>query len=138
MSTRTDMYSGGTAEAGFTIAFDEDARKILVRGWGFWSPAIASDFGNAVREACKNRPSESAVNMDLTDLKPMREEGQLTFSLLARTLPALLTGPIVLTTSSQLTRLQLLRIIGAAGSKRPIQVVSTAEKGTSSQGSSST
>ena len=46
----------------------------------------------------------------MSDLKPMREEGQKSFGTLLRALPTLAVKRASILTSSQLTRLQLVRL----------------------------
>jgi threonine/homoserine efflux transporter RhtA len=46
----------------------------------------------------------------MRDLKPMREEGQKSFASLVRALPSLAVTRATVVTSSQLTKLQLVRL----------------------------
>jgi hypothetical protein len=104
------MQHFGDEGAGFSIESDDSSKAVSVRAWGFWGADVAKAFGPAVREACRNKPAGTLVRMDMTGLKPMREEGQLSFGSLLTGLPALGIAQLRIQTGSQLTKLQLLRI----------------------------
>jgi hypothetical protein len=59
--------------------------------------------------------------MDMRQLKPLREEGQASFSMLAGALASLGVSRVLVHLSSHLVRLQLLRLIGARGVKDAFQ-----------------
>jgi hypothetical protein len=113
------IASVGDDQAGFFID-DLATGNVYVRAWGFWSAEVAQAFGGTVQAACNGKPAGTELVMDMTELKPMREEGQKSFAALMRALPG--QGiPITIETASHLTKLQLLRIVteqGAAGSVR--------------------
>ena len=85
---------------------------VSVRGWGFWSAEVAASFGVRVCEACTNRPRGTRLTMELTALKPMREEGQRSFASLLAALPGLRVPATVVATGNALTKLQLMRLGG--------------------------
>ena len=120
----------GDAAAGFSVVFDPSAGAVQVRGWGFWSATISSSFAASVAEVCKASPSGSSLAIDMTELKPLREEGQEAFGTLMRHLRELRIGKIIVATTSQLTKLQLLRLVAEHGMKDSVQFTNASgEKG---------
>ncbi len=117
------MERFGDETSGFSVVFDQDTLTVRVEGWGFWSADVASKFGPAVRSACTNRPRGTALKMDLTRLKPMRDEGQDSFGLIVGSLAALGIERAAVATGSPLTRLQLLRIAGERAALDRTQVL---------------
>lgn len=110
--------------AGYSIDFDASAGIVNVRGWGFWSAEVAASFGVRVCEACTNRPRGTRLTMELTALKPMREEGQRSFASLLAALPGLRVSATVVASGNALTKLQLMRLGGdIAASKGLVQFV---------------
>ncbi len=110
--------------AGFSIDYDSTASVVSVRGWGFWSPEVATNFGIRVCEACTNRPKGTRLVLELTALKPMREEGQRSFTSLLAVLSNLRVAATVVATGNHLTKLQLMRLGGAVpASKTTVQFV---------------
>jgi hypothetical protein len=112
----------GDEGAGFSVEFDAAAGAVSVRAWGFWGADVAKAFGPAVRDACLNKPAGTLVRMDMTALKPMREEGQLSFGSIVSQLPQLGIGQLRIQTASQLTKLQLVRIASEHGKMQFVQV----------------
>jgi len=55
--------------------------------------------------------------MDMTALKPLREEGQQSFGALLQLLRTLGVGRVAVATASHLTKLQLLRLVAEHGTK---------------------
>src|SRR5579871_4624658 len=105
------MKSVGDASAGFSAEFDAESGAVRVRGWGFWSALVSTSFPTAVSEVCKTSPKGSLLVMDMNELKPLREEGQQSFGALIRMLPGLGVSKTSVLTASQLTKLQLLRLV---------------------------
>jgi hypothetical protein len=108
----------GNDEAGFSVTFDAEASTVSVRGWGFWGPDVANAFDSTVQKVCLSSPGASLV-IDMSQLKPMREEGQRAFTRLMSALHGLGIVSTIVMTTSQLTKMQLLRLsaeAGAAGS----------------------
>jgi hypothetical protein len=66
--------------------------------------------------------------MDMTQLKPLREEGQQAFAALFGLLRGLRVGTTTIATASHLTRLQLIRLVAEHGVKSSIQFT-TADAG---------
>jgi hypothetical protein len=112
----------GNDTAGFTIDFDAASRAVRVRAWGFWDTDVAASFDTVVGGACRGRGSGLQLVMDMTELKPMREEGQRAFGSLVGRLRALGITSATVTTASQLTRLQLLRLANERGEKDTIRI----------------
>jgi len=111
------MITIGDQSAGFSAGFDPKAGKVHVRGWGFWTRDIADAFDATVSQVCRSSPRGSPVLIDMSDLKPLREEGQQAFGALVRRLRSLGVGRTAIATSSQLTKLQLLRLVTEHGMK---------------------
>jgi hypothetical protein len=120
----------GDAAAGFSVVFDPNAGAVQVRGWGFWSATISSSFAASVAEICNASPRGSALAIDMTELKPLRDEGQEAFGTLMRLLRGLGVGKTTVATTSQLTKLQLLRLVAEHGMKNSVQFTNaSSEKG---------
>lgn len=98
---------------GFSLEFEPSPPCVRVRAWGFWNVELASSFGGAVRDACRGRPPGTTLELDMKDLKPMRDEGQTSVSTLLDALPGLGIATTVIKTSSQLIKLQMMRLAGA-------------------------
>ena len=111
----------GDNQAGFSVEFDQSDGTLRVRGWGFWSASVAAQFGNAVTDACHHCPRGMALIMDMTDLKPMRDEGQVSVGIFMKALPRLGISKTTVMTSSHLTKLQLLRLATEFGVKELMQ-----------------
>jgi len=116
------MQHFGDEGAGFSIEVDVLSGAVGVRAWGFWGADVAKAFGPAVRDACRNKPAGTLVRMDMTALKPMREEGQVSFGSLVSHLPDLGIAQLRIQTGSQLTKLQLLRISAEHDKRHFVQI----------------
>ncbi len=106
------MQQVGNEDAGFSVDVDSATNAIRVRAWGFWGADIAAEFRTVVPDACRNRPRGASLAFDMTALKPMRDEGQQAFGSVLAALPRLGITDATVSTSSQLTKLQLLRLAG--------------------------
>jgi len=101
--------------AGFSFSQDTSNDTFEVRAWGFWNVDVAVAFGSQVLAALRARGRWKRLVLDMSDLKPMREEGQRAFADLLRSLPSVgVLGTSVVTTS-HLTKLQLARIATESG-----------------------
>jgi hypothetical protein len=101
----------GEEQAGFSVAFEAAARLVNVVAWGFWSRETASAFTDAVLQACRSAPTGTCLALNMTDLKPLREEGQRAWSGLMQSLPGVgCIERVAVTTGNALTKLQLLRL----------------------------
>jgi hypothetical protein len=90
---------------------DVGSTTLRVVGWGFWSVEVAASFFPTVRDACQEVPAANRdLILDLRGLKPMRDEGQQGMAELLAALPMLRVTRITVVFSSQLTKLQLMRI----------------------------
>ncbi len=105
------MESFGDERAGFSVDYDPATKTVHVHGWGFWGAEVASAFGDAVEQACRTSPHGARLRMDLADLKPMRDEGRRSFGDLVGALPRLGIDDATIAIGSQITKLQLLRIV---------------------------
>jgi len=107
----------GDERAGFSVGFDPATSTVHVRAWGFWGVEVATAFDSEVSNGCRGLPRGSTMFMDMSELKPMRDEGQLSFRRLIGELPRLGIKDTTIRTDNQLTKLQLLRLAGtvAAG-----------------------
>jgi len=99
----------GDDAAGFSLEFSSTG-SILVTGWGFWSPEVATAFAGAVVDACRDHQQGLTLTFNMRELKPMREEGQRSFSHVLRSLPSLSTSRVSIVTTNPLTKLQLVRL----------------------------
>jgi hypothetical protein len=90
--------------------------QVRVVGWGFWGPDVAQAFDKSVLSGCRLAGASRLV-LDMTDLKPMRDEGQRAFASTLTMLKMVGVTQAVLITSSPLTKLQLLRIVKDSGAK---------------------
>jgi hypothetical protein len=104
------MERVGDDLSGFSIGYDSIRETIHVKAWGFWSVDVAEAFGERVVEACLQRPRGSLLALDMSDLKPMREEGQRSFGNLIRSLAGLGIARTSIVTASHMTKLQLVRL----------------------------
>src|SRR6187455_1117032 len=104
----------GDDTAGFGVGHDPVAGAVQVTAWGFWSSDVAASFATQVVGACRDKPGAGLV-LDMTDLKPMREEGQRAFATVMRALQSLGVSRVSIVTSSQLTKLQLVRLVSENG-----------------------
>jgi hypothetical protein len=102
----------GDDSAGFSIVFNHSENTVRVRAWGFWNAEVAASFGPAVAAECKLHWNGAALVMDMTQLKPMRDEGQKSFVELVAALSSLGMTSVTVEITSQLTKLQLLRLVG--------------------------
>src|SRR5262252_1807029 len=118
------MKRFGDEKAGFSAAYEAMAGVIRVRAWGFWSAEVSAAFEPAVTEVCKSSPKGLPLQLEMAALKPLREEGQRSFGALIRALPGLGTGRVTISTASQLTKLQLLRLVAEHGSTQSIDFTS--------------
>jgi hypothetical protein len=105
----------GNDDAGFSVVFDSATGAVCVQAWGFWNAEIAGAFDATVQKVCLTSPKGSSLVMDMSRLKPMREEGQRSFGKLMAALRALGIINTTVVTTSQLTKLQLLRLSAEAG-----------------------
>ncbi len=104
-STYTEF---GDAQGGFSTRLD--VSTLYVKAWGFWDNDVAERFGPAVLDLCQATPGLRRLEFDMTELKPMRDEGQEGFGQIMGALADLPKLTVLVTTSSPLTKLQLLRI----------------------------
>lgn len=104
------MRTIGTEEAGFSVALNTSENLIRVVGWGFWEADVADAFDDVVIEVCLYAPMGTELSLDMSRLRPMRDEGQKAFRNTITALKQSKISKITVTTSSQLTKLQLMRI----------------------------
>jgi hypothetical protein len=112
----------GDEAAGFSFSFEPSPPALHVRGWGFWNVEVASSFGSKIRDACRNRPPGTTLHLDMRDLRPMREEGQISFGALLEALGSLGIQRTVIATGSSMTKLQLLRLVMARAKQSNVEV----------------
>jgi hypothetical protein len=111
--------------AGFSVRYDPIEGRTEVTGWGFWNVEVAMAFATRVMAALRERPESKQLLLDLAELKPMRDEGQKSFASLVRTLPSLGINRTHIVTTSQLTKLQLVRIATETGTSATINWISS-------------
>lgn len=102
------MATYGDDRAGFSIDGPSDA--VVVTARGFWSIELCAQLAPAVMEALRAKGARAALRFDLTELRPLREEGQAAFRSVM--IQALLGGTrhIEFRGASALTKLQILRL----------------------------
>jgi hypothetical protein len=113
----------GDDQAGFSVGYDPVRGIIEVIAWGFWTADVATAFATKVASACRERPGSTSLVLDMKELKPMREEGQRSFATLVRALPSLGVSRASVVTTSQLTKLQLMRLATENGAGAQIEWV---------------
>jgi len=119
------MKRVGDDLSGFSTDYDVEAGAVRVRAWGFWSAAVAETFTQAVSGTCRASPKGAPLLMDMTDLKPLREEGQRAFGGLVGCLRELGVSRTTVTTASHLTKLQLLRLVAEHAPKDSVEFAPT-------------
>jgi hypothetical protein len=118
------MQRIGDDSAGFSVDRTGPDR-ILVKAWGFWSVDVSSIFEATVASACSARPKGSALHLDMTEVKPMRDEGQQAVMRLLRALPSLGIIRAVIAVTNPLTKLQLVRLATESRTAAGIEWVTT-------------
>jgi hypothetical protein len=112
----------GDDTAGFSV--DLAVGSILVKGWGFWRREVAAPFASRVVEMCRGQQRGTTLRLEMTELKPLREEGQQSFRDLLRSLPGLNLSRVYVVTSNPLTRMQLMRLAADSGTYGGIEWLS--------------
>jgi hypothetical protein len=115
------MQRIGDGEAGFSVDFDPSTAALRVDAWGFWGAEVASAFGETVLEATRKAGSVQRCVFNMTRLKPMREEGQLAWSMLVAELSRLGVAETTVATASHLTKMQLLRLAKQSSGRMSLQ-----------------
>jgi hypothetical protein len=103
------MLRVGDDTAGFSVDFPATGGT-LVTGWGFWSVEVALAFATIVGDACRSRKRRVSLMLDMRELKPMRKEGQQSFSEVLRSLQNLGISRVSVVTTNALTKIQLVRL----------------------------
>ncbi len=111
----------GDDDAGFTVEFDPGVGAVRVRGWGFWNTTVSEAFANVVAEVCGASPHGSSLLLDMSALRPLREEGQKAFGRIMGQLRDFGVERVAVETSSHLVRLQLLRLATEHGALSALQ-----------------
>jgi hypothetical protein len=104
----------GDDAAGYSVS-SPGFGSVEVVGWGFWSAELASAFAERVLEVCRSQSRGLRLTIDMTRLKPMREEGQVSFGQVLRSASGLGISQLSIVTSNALTKLQLVRLSTEAG-----------------------
>lgn len=113
----------GDDQAGFSVGYDPVVGAVEVSAWGFWNAEVATEFATRVATACRERSGAVTLVLDMRDLKPMREEGQKSFATIMRALPTLGVSRARIVTTSQLTKLQLVRLAAENGAGSSVEWV---------------
>jgi hypothetical protein len=109
------MQSFGTAETGFSIEPDPSGGEVRVICRGFWGSALAYQFEYALRMAWREVGAGSQLVLDMSEFKPARDEVQRALAAVFGTLRGHSVAKVRVLTTSQLTKLQLLRIVRESG-----------------------
>lgn len=115
------MHTVGTEDAGFSVVLDTEKRTVRVVGWGFWPAEVAKRFDEIVVEVCRYAPKGVDLSMDMSRLKPMRDEGQSAFRNTIAILKQSKVAQISVATGSHLTKLQLVRIAREAAPRERVR-----------------
>jgi hypothetical protein len=105
----------GDEHAGFSFGYDASRDIFEVIAWGFWNADMALAFGVEVLAALRRRFGSKRLALDMSDLKPMRDEGQQSCANLFRALSDLGVTSTIIVTTSHLTKLQLMRLATESG-----------------------
>ncbi len=105
------MITKGDPQAGFAI--ECAATAMTVRAWGFWAPALSTQFAVQVTAALKDHPHTTALTIDVSELRPLRDEGQQAFGLLLARALANGLCQVVIRAPSAITKLQMMRLARA-------------------------
>jgi len=103
------MLRIGDETTGFTVEVQAPG-SIRVTAWGFWNVQVALAFASSVVDSCRSQPRGAALTLDMSGLKPMREQGQKSFALLMRSLRDVGVSRTSVVTANPLTKLQLVRL----------------------------
>lgn len=109
------IQTTGNDETGYSIGFDPLVASVRVVAWGFWPAELALGFDRGLVDAFRAAPSRSPLLLDVSRLKPMRDEGQLAVLRGLKSLKELGVPRISVMSSSPLTKLQFMRIVTEAG-----------------------
>ena len=115
----------GDDESGFSVDVDAPVGGVQVTAWGFWGVDVARRFVPTVSGACRAAAGHARLSMDMTRLKPLRDEGQDAVGNLFSALSELGIRQVSVSTSSHLTKLQLMRIAKGRAPKTAVEFVST-------------
>lgn len=113
----------GDDRAGFSVEFDPGVGAVRVRAWGFWDAGVSDSFATTVAETCAASPRGASLLMDMSELRPLRDEGQKAFGRLVGRLPELGVERAAVETASHLVKLQLLRLVSEHGAKSAVEFV---------------
>ncbi len=117
------MRTIGDDTAGFSV--NVMSGTVSVRAWGFWGVDVALAFLTTIVEACSTVSGGASLVMEMSALKPMRDEGQKSFSDLIRALPTIGIVRASIAADSPLTKLQLLRLATQNAGKCPVKFVAS-------------
>jgi hypothetical protein len=109
------MERVGDELAGFSFGDDEGRGIFQVTGWGFWNAELAIAFGAKIPVAVRQRVGSKRLVFDMSNLKPMRDEGQEACAKVFRSLAGLGVTSMTVVTVSHLMRLQLMRLVTESG-----------------------
>jgi hypothetical protein len=105
----------GNDESGFTVGngTNGESGRVVVEGWGFWDVGLAADFERATLAVCREAKRPLRVTLDLSRLRPQRDEGQEAIAKVLGTLVLLGMERAVIKAASAITKMQLMRIARA-------------------------
>ncbi len=117
------MREIGNEAEGFSVNGEPKEKRICVVGWGFWSVEVALSFYQAVCLECWDLDFDKHLTLDMTRLKPMRDEGQAAIVQLTANLGKLRIVSVSVETRSELTKLQFLRLVKVEGGSIPVSFI---------------
>lgn len=83
-------------------------------------------FALTVLEACRGRAQGSSLTLDMSDIKPMREEGQQSFSRVLSSTSSVGITRVSIVTTNPLTKLQLVRLVAESRTQSMVEWVAGA------------
>lgn len=103
----------GNDSEGFVV--EVMAERIRLTAKGFWSAELAEQLVPAVVPELHKLGEQFALELDLADLRPLRDEGQAAFKNLFSEALAKNPASIHIRSASALTKLQMMRIARELG-----------------------
>jgi len=108
------MRTLGNDHAGYSVGYDSATASFRIVAWGFWPVDLALGFEAIALAAYRDAPARSSLTLDVSGLKPMRDEAQKAVVAVLKTLKSIGVPKISVVTTSHLTKLQFMRIAAEA------------------------
>lgn len=102
------MQLFGNDSEGFVV--ETEGRRVFLSARGFWGAELASQLVPALIPELDRHKGQFSLELDLTELRPLRDEGQAAFRTLFSEALARNFSQIYIRSASALTKLQMMRI----------------------------